>query len=285
MVNQSQRVAIVGTAPSWKRTPWNDPGLHIASLNDAYSLGIPRADEWYDTHPIEQFWYRKRDQRAIREGDVPPGAYIRPEGHLDWLKAFAKTNPVWLKDAPPADWPVNAQRFPWEAMQAKYGSYWASGPSWMVMHLYERGFRHFEIYGIHLATQKEYIEQRGNFEFLLGRLLGLDVTEAKHHGLWYYHGKECTVVMPEESPLLRHKWKYGLEPRPQPTPNPYADELRATQKEKAALIKALVHWPKGQDKRKALDRLQWLDIVELDCQTQLAKASSSAVLKAQLVAA
>lgn len=284
-MGHTQRTAIVGTAPSWHRTPWADAGLHIVSLNDAYTLGLRRADEWYDTHPWDKFWYRKLNQRTIREGDVPHGAYVRPEGHLDWLKNFATTNPVWLKEEPPPDWPANAQRFPWEEIQTRFGSYWASGPSWMVMHLYARGFRHFEIYGIHLSTQREYVEQRGNFEHLLGRMLGIDVQEEKHNGLYYYAGRDCTIVMPEESPLLRHGWKYGLEPRPTPKPNPYADELRTVQLEKAQLIKTLVNWPKGQDKRTALERLKWLEIVEIDCQQMLSKMRSSGVLKAQLVAA
>ena len=285
MMNQTQRAAVVGTAPSWKRTPWNDPGLMITSLNDAWTLGIPRADEWNDTHPWKLFWYRKLTQRHIQEGEVPPGHYVRPEGHLEWLKNFAKTNPVWLHAEPPADWPANAQRFPWEDMQVRYGSYWASGPSWMVMHLYARGYRQFEIYGIHLSTQREYVEQRGNFEHLLGRVLGLDVKEKKHNGLYYYEGRDCTVVMPEESPLLRHGWKYGLEPRPQPKPNPYADELRTVQVEKQGLVKALINWPKGQDKSKAMARLKYLEIVEIDCNQQLAKLQTGGTVVCKLVAA
>ena len=280
-----KRCAIVGTAPSWVRTPWADPGLHIVSLNDAYSLGLKRADEFYDIHPVDHFWYRKKDQRQINEKDIPPGAYVRPEGHLEWLKNFAKTNPVWLHGEPPDDWPANAQRFPWEAMEAKYGSYWSSGPAWMLMHLYERGYRHFEIYGIHLSTQREYVEQRGGFEFRCAQLLGLTITERMHNGLYFYEGRDCTIVLPQESPLLRHGWKYALEPRPAPKSNPYAEELKVAQIEKEALVKALIQWPKGQDKTKALKRLQWLEIVETDCQQMLQKMSSSGVLKAQLVAA
>src|SRR5688572_17091155 len=107
---EQTRAAVIGTAPSWNQCPWNDPDLYIVSLNDAYTLGVPRANAWYDTHPIDQMWFRPKDQRVITSGDVPPGAYIRPEGHIEWLRERAKTIPVWLHGDPPADWGPNARQ-------------------------------------------------------------------------------------------------------------------------------------------------------------------------------
>lgn len=267
-----KRVAIVGTAQSWKETPFDDPGMHIVSLNDAYMLNLPRVDEWYELHPVEKFVYRKKTERTIEASKVPPGSYVRPEGHLDWLKAQAATIQVWLQNTPPDDWPANAQRFPVEQIEAKYGEYWASGPSYMLAHLYERGYRHIEIFGIHLATEHEYREQRPQFENLIGRLLGPHVTETRVGERRVYTGADMTIVLPVSSPILQHGWKYAYQPKPQPKPNPYRDELAQVRKQKAALVKTLVHWPVNEDKREAIEQLQWLEVVETDCQQQIQKS-------------
>ena len=54
------------------------------------------------------------------------------------------------------------------------------------------------IWGIHLATEKEYLEQRPNMEWLIGR--------AQERGL--------IITMPKECPLLKHRWEYAFEKRP-----------------------------------------------------------------------
>lgn len=263
-----KRCAIVGTAETWRLTPWNDPGLRIVGLNDAYVLGFPRADEWFELHPLDKMMFRPREQKVIRAEDVPPGYYIRPNGHIEWLKAQAATINVWLQKEPPSDWPANASRLPLESLEAKYGTYWASGPAYELMHLYERGYREFQIYGIHLATDHERIQQRHNFEYLIGRLLGPEVTQRVDGERRIYEGRDVRVVLPVKSPILQHDWKYAYEPKPERTKGPYDDEWHAVQKEKKALIKALVNWPSGKDKSVQLERLSRLEVIEFDIQQQ-----------------
>ncbi len=73
MTPQKKRCAIVGTAESWKDTPWDDPSLEIWSLNDAYSLnGFQRADRWFELHPTDKFYFRPKQQRAVYAELVPP---------------------------------------------------------------------------------------------------------------------------------------------------------------------------------------------------------------------
>ena len=271
-MNQRKRVAIVGTAESWRRTPWNDPTIKIVGLNDAYSLGFPRADEWYELHGLDQMHFRDPRHRVVHEKDIPKGFYVRPQGHLEWLQKQARTIPVWLQKEPPAGWPANATRLPLEQLEAKYGCYWASGPAYELMHLYDRGFREIHIYGIHLATHQEWAHQRPNFEFLIGRLLGPQVTMTVDKGLRTYDGETgLRLVLPVESPILQHGWKYAFQPKPQPKLDPMDAEWKAVQKEKAQLVTALVNWPKGKDKAPALTRLRRLEIIELDIQQQLSK--------------
>lgn len=269
------RCAIVGTADSWTKTPWTDPDITIVGLNDAYALGFPRVDEWYELHPLSEMWFKPHDgTKVVYAHDVPKGAYIRPQGHLDWLKAQAQRIPVWLQATPPDDWPANASRFPIEAVEAAYGSYWASGPAYELMHLYSRGYREFQIYGIHLSTDGERLKQRHNFEFLLGRLLGPHVTETRDEakGLRIYTGADVTIVLPVESPILSHGWRYAYEKAPEPKPNPFRDELARVRARKAKLVAALVRMTDGPDKQAALDDLDDLEIAEIDCAQMLQRS-------------
>lgn len=262
---QKKRVAIVGTAESWKNAPFNDPSIEIWSLNDAYCLGLPRVDRWFELHPLDHMVFRPRTQKVVTKTAIPPGYYMRPEGHLEWLKQQAATIPVYLQNDPPADWPVNAKRFPLETVEAAFGGYWASGPSYMVALAMLEGFTEIQIWGIHLATEQEYRDQRSNFEFLLGIAAGRGIT----------------VVMADSSPVLKHGWKYAYEPKPTPQPHPYEAEWKAVQKEKKQLTQALITWPVGKDKTKALARLRRLQVIELDIQQQLTKRANSGTLAIQ----
>jgi hypothetical protein len=263
-----KKCAIIGTAPSFRQAPWSDTSIKMVALNDSYVLGLPRIDEFYELHPLNKMWFRPKAQIRVNETDVPSGHFVRPEGHVEFLKEAAKTIPVWLQKEPPVDWPQKASRLPIEALEAKYGSYWASGPAYELIHLYERGYREIHIYGIHLSTDHERIEQRHNFEFLIGRLLGPEMKETKVGELRYFEGRECRIVLPKASPILSHGWKYAYEERPKPVQSEMDREWKNVQKEKADLIRQLVNWPDGVSRKKAMDRLSWLEVIEADIQQQ-----------------
>ena len=87
--------AIVGTAQTWKLAPWNDPSVDILGLNDGYVLGmrqghpngLPRMSVWFDLHPFAQMSFHAAHKRTVLASEIPQGAYLRPEGHLQWMKA------------------------------------------------------------------------------------------------------------------------------------------------------------------------------------------------------
>ena len=244
-MSHDKRCAIVGTAPSWDQTPWDDPGLRIFGLNDGYSLGVPRADAWFDLHPIPKMWFRPKAKTTFREGEIPDGAYVRPEGHLDWLREKAKTIPVWLQEDPPEGWTGHAKRFPMERAKAflrarpDQEAYVASSPALMLAHAVLDGYREIHIYGIHLATQGEYIKQRPNFEWLLGKVEAMGVN----------------IILPPECPLLKHTHVYGYEPEPR---RPDADAIRRQkqiQHEMSKVANQLMTWPRWKSKAQPL--AQW----------------------------
>ena len=254
----TKRCAIVGTAQSWVKTPLNDPSLSIWALNDCYSLGIPRADVWFDLHPFDQMWFRPKDKHTFTEDEIPKGKYIRPEGHLEWLKTQAATIPVWLNAEPPADWPVNAKRFPFDGVKAflkarpDQDAYIASSPVMMLAHAILENKREIHIYGIHLATQREYLLQRPNFEWLIGR--------AEERGI--------KIILPPECPLLKHTHVYGYEPEPV-RPDAIAQErLVKAQRRFQKLISELARWPRWKSKTTELQEVARLKAEIHDAEQQ-----------------
>ena len=183
-VTPMKRLAIVGTAQTWTQTPWNDTTLEVASLNDAYALGIPRADWWFDLHPITEMVFKSKAQKAIPANEVPVGAYLRPEGHVEWLTKCPCQ--VFLQTAIGG----KTQAFPIEAVCAFWERFWpyridpkgivnagkdyeSSTPALMLMWAVMQGYQEIFITGIHLATLWEYQQQRPNMEFLIGVATGL----------------------------------------------------------------------------------------------------------------
>lgn len=270
-MTHTKRVCITGTAESWRLTPWADPSIEIWSLNDAYSLGFPRADRWFELHPLDRMYFRDPKQKVIRAEDIPQGYYVRPKQHLEWLKTQAASIPVYLQNAPPADWPANAQRFPLERVTEAFGAnYWASGPSYMLALAVLEGYTEIWVTGIHLATAAEYREQRPQWEHLLGRVLGPHVTESKANGFRIYDGA-IRLVLPEACPILHHPWRYAFDDRPVPPVDPMAVEWKAIQKEKAALVAVLVNQPAGRQRATHLERLRRIEVIEMDIEHQRAK--------------
>ena len=203
-----RRVAIIGTAPSWNQCPYQDQSLEIWTLNDGYMVGVPRSTRHYDLHPFHQMTFRT--EKTVSPLDVPIGAYLRPQGHLDWLRT--RPMPVYLAQARP-DYP-SSRTFPideilkWFQPHWPYrltrqgtivagGDYEVSTPSWMLMHALMEGYQEIHVYGIHLATQWEYLQQRPNFEWLLG----------------FAAGRGVRIVLPQSAPICRASYRYAFEPK------------------------------------------------------------------------
>lgn len=263
------RVAIVGTANSWRQTPWSDPSLRIVSLNDAYHLkGFQRADEWYDLHPPDK-WHLI--EQPIMAHQVPPGHYARPGGHVTWMRD--QQIPIWLHPdyatlRPDLVGP-HLRAFPRAELQEAYGDYETSSPSWMVAHLYHRGFRHIEIYGIHLATEFEYMRQRPNLEYLLGRILGMKVTKKVTGGMRYYEGTEAVVGLPESSPVLQSDFIYAFEPRPDAHVAPLQWDVHRYSVKRQRALKALIERRWYQRATPLRAELAWREAQLADAHEQL----------------
>lgn len=203
-----KRCAIIGTAESWKDCPWEDKTLEVWGLNDAYLIGVPRANRWYDLHPVHQMNFQEPGTHAVTLPQI--GVYYRPYQHLEWLRS--RPMPVIMAEPHPAV--PNAQVFPQQAILDFFKDFWpyrinrqgqvrqgddyeVSTPSWMLMHAIVEGYKEIHVYGIHLQTEWEYVQQRPNFEYLLGIARGLG----------------AKIVLPESTPICKAAYRYAFEPK------------------------------------------------------------------------
>lgn len=269
-----KRIAIVGTAPSWQMTPWTDPGLEIASLNDAYRMkGFVRADRWYDFHPLDHFHYVEEGQGQVYAHQVPPGYYVRPKNHLQWLSN--QSIPVYLHPDYQTQYPAakdwkHARPFPKAEVEATFGMYFTSSPAWMMAQAVMEGYQEIHIYGIHLATEHEYIEQRPNFEFLIGRVLGPSrIAVTVKDGLRRYETQDGLIVLPEASPILSSDFQYAFEPRPRAKLEPLRWELHKIGVKQARLIQELRKKKRWQSARAIDAELARLEARHADVSEQM----------------
>ena len=248
----SDRIAIVGTAHSWQQTPWQDASLKIWSLNDAYRLpGFVRADAWFDFHPLNRFYHPEKGQQVYAH-QVPAGYYVRPEDHLAWMAQ--QTIPLYLhpqycEQHPDAATWRHARPFPRAEIEAYFGYapgiddayYSTSSPAWMLALAILQGAREIHIYGIHLATQREYIEQRPNFESLIGRVLGRGKQTVRlKDGLRHYETADGHVVLPEATPIFKADFQYAFEPCPRTAEDALHWEIHKAQVKQQRAVQALI---------------------------------------------
>jgi len=273
-----KRCAIVGTAPTYIQTPWTDPTLEIFGLNDGYSLGMARADRWFDLHKFSQMAFVPPGARKIPQGSVPLGSYVRPAGHLDWLRG--RPFPVMLQEAPLPGWKT-AQQFPLAEVLTFWAKFWpwrvtasgvvspgtdyeASTPALMLMWAVLQGYTEIHIYGIHLATEWEYISQRPNMELLIGVAAGLGIK----------------IVLPTKTPLCKASYRYAYEPKgdlPIQAAQQAIDTVKAHGLRLQKKHAALPWWARGQ-REDLVAQLRLLDAQLLDAKMQQQKAKLRSVM-------
>jgi hypothetical protein len=279
-----KRAAIIGTAPTYKDAPWDDPAVYIGGLNDGYVLPhMKRASFWMDVHPIPEMVFRPKGERQVRPEHAPVGAYLRPEGHLEWLKT--RNFPVYLHDCRECDceakwqaykrgeipyahepypfptWP-NARPFPQKAVEARFGTYFSSTPALMLALLLMEGYRDIGIFGIHLATEFEYVMQRPNMEFLIGMALAQGVS----------------FTIPDKSTLLRGKHKYAVEPKPDLDLERIQRRMALIKDEGARFQKRLagLSWYARGEKADIVARLKVLDLELADARQEYGRLAALA---------
>lgn len=156
-------VAILGFTDHRKLAPFTDPTFEVWGLNELYRYVPPaQFDRWFEIH-----------DRAYFEQHDP-----------EHLKALAQLPmPVYMQTAH-ADIP-NAIPLPKARIEAAAGSYMTSSIAWMlglaIMETVEarqrgeQGFTKIHVYGVDMAQDTEYKEQRPGCEYLIGLARGMGI--------------------------------------------------------------------------------------------------------------
>ena len=193
-----KKVAIVGFAESFKSAPFDDPTIEIWGLNELHKY-LPRWDRWWEIHDAETLGVTKRD---LTDGEV--------KRHLDWLSTPHGEGKIIYMQPSFADagrFP-NAVSMPLDRMIDAFGRYFTSTIGYMVAQAILDDFQWIGLYGVDLASDIEYQQQRANTEYLIG----------------YARGKGITVVTAPTAAICKAGHLYGFE-KPL-TENPLLEPVR-----------------------------------------------------------
>lgn len=192
------RVALVGFAPSRSQAPFLDAAVEIWTLNQNYRF-VPRFDRLFELHDNVLL---DQEIRIEKRGD--------PD-YLEWLRTCPV--PVYMLQVDPAI-PMS-RPYPLARVQAGLPStrrrYFTSTVAYMFALAVSEGFDEIGLYGIDMAIDEEYADQRPNLEYFIGR--------AEERGI--------RVIIPESSALLKSDHLYGYEPSPR-NRGPFSEVRLAT---------------------------------------------------------
>lgn len=182
---RSDRVAIVGFAPSWNQTPWSDPDLERWGMNALHKLSGDRPfSRWFQLHDLDQ------------HGD--------PE-HREWLRHCGIPVYVWPEHL--GRWGIPTERpYPRDAILARFDrGYFTNTVSWLIALAVLEEFKYMAVYGVDMAVHAplqsggdEYAHQRPSCEYMLGIAEGVGIE----------------VFVPDTSDLLKTPHLYGAESNP-----------------------------------------------------------------------
>jgi len=172
-VRTKDRVAIVGFAETKNLAPMKDESFELWGLNDLHKQ-MERFDRWFEMHPRESLTCQHRD-----------------EAHFKWL-AEIKDKPVFMLEAI-AEIPAGV-RYPIEEVISHFRtSYFTNSISYMIALAIMMGFKEIHVYGVDMAVDTEYGDQRPSCEYWLGVARGLGIL----------------VYVPDAAHLLKAAGLYG----------------------------------------------------------------------------
>jgi hypothetical protein len=174
-LNEERRpaVAILGFTDSRNLAPFGDPRFEIWGINELYRFmdiekyGFTR---WFEIH-----------ERSVIDAD---------KDHIATLGRFPL--PVYMQQHYPDVTP--SVPFPKAEVEEDCGTqYFTSSIAWMLGLALLEGFEEIHVYGVDMAQETEYFEQRPACEFLLGMAAGRGVK----------------IHVPKTSDLMKTVGQYG----------------------------------------------------------------------------
>jgi len=193
---------IVGYAETTRDlTPFKDPEAEVWGLNELYQM-IPKADRWFEIHAPGGNLHTSR----------------RNPEHKKWLKQCQI--PVYMPQKMEG---IKASvGYPIREIISMFGDYFTNSISYMLcLALYE-GFPEIHMYGVDMALNKEYREQKPSCEWFLGMAAVL-----------------CDkLIIPFESDMLKAHYLYGFQ-NSQPMERKYRDKIEELHRKRMSAISRL----------------------------------------------
>lgn len=203
MPEKKSKVAIVGTAGTYKDAPYKDEDFEIWGVNNGFML-MPRYTRWFEIHPIvfQDGHFYRRGKREFRGADMDT-----------YMQKLAELNvPVYMQQ----HWEQVPKSIPYPLgdVAIRYGSVmgWFNAPlpqgsaqiahdlyitntiSYMMALALLEDFEEIHVYGVDMAVDTEYHHQRPSCEFFMGLAAGM--------------GKK--VFLPAECDLMKVRTLYGF---------------------------------------------------------------------------
>ena len=186
---KKSRVHIVGFAPSWVETPWNDLEAERWGLNSLHRVATGRPfDRWFQLHDLGQ--HHREDYE-----------------HINWLKQA--NMPIYMFAEHLDGWDIpTVVPYPREEILKFFApyAYFTNSISWMLGLAIMEGFKEVGIYGVDMSQTQEYKDQRPSCEYLIGWAQGLGIK----------------VYVPNTADLLKSTHLYGAQEA-----DPFIDKLEA----------------------------------------------------------
>ena len=178
-----KKVAIIGTAMTYKDAPFDDPSWEIWGLNDHWNM-LPRATRWFEA--------QDRDHCS-----KAPVSHNPAMTRYDWLKKCPI--PLYMPDHYD-DAPMSIA-YPLEQVQDYVcdldpmgRNYFTNSVAYMIALAIYEGFDVIHLYGVDMAVGSEFNNQRPSCEFWCG----------------IAKGKGIELYIPVQSDLLKTMEMYGM---------------------------------------------------------------------------
>ncbi len=182
------KVAIVGFASHWVKTPFADSDFEIWCLNEFYDVAAEQLKQPLADQRVR--WFEIHQRLEAYEGNP----FVHSRNGPNHAERLAGLNcPVYMGQ----HWDDIPQSiaYPREEITARYGRYFTNSISWMIALALDMGFQEIHVYGVDMAQDGEYHHQRPSCEYFVGLARGM--------------GK--VFFMPPESDLCQTAFLYGFE--------------------------------------------------------------------------
>lgn len=160
-----KKIALIGSAPSSIRlAPYHDPSWEIWGCSPGVYGVAPRSNVWFELHRYEpgQTWFSPEYCQFLAKHPCVFTAEVRPEI-------------------------ANSRVMPVDMLVAKYGPYFfTSSLSWMFALAIEAGATSIGLWGVDMAANEEYGDQRAGCHYFgqIAAALGIEVGVAPESDLF-----------------------------------------------------------------------------------------------------